>query len=66
VDMVLFSILKSDFIQPPYNERKTSFGPAIWITLGALLASIITLASAWYTSISRNRYPRKWENKEQY
>jgi hypothetical protein len=66
VDLVLFSILKSDFIQPPYNERKTSYGPALWLTMGALVACVITLASASYTSFSHNLYPRKWEHKEQY
>jgi len=66
VDVVLFTILKSDFVQPPYDQRKTSLGPAIWMALVALLSSIVTVASASYTSFSHNRYPRKWENKEEY
>jgi len=66
VDVVLFTILKGQFVQSPYDQRRTSLGPAIWMALGALLSSIITLASASYTSFSHNRYPRKWENKEDY
>lgn len=66
VDVVLFSILKADFVQPPYDERSTSFGPAMWLALVSTLTSIVTVASAAYTSFSHYRYPRKWENQEKY
>lgn len=66
VDMVLFSILKARLVDPPYNDRQTSYGPAIWMTLAAFIASAITLASTAYTTFSHHRYPRKWENEQQY
>jgi len=66
VDMVLFSILKNQLVLAPYNERQTSYGPAIWMTLAALVASIITLISTSYTTFSHHRYPRKWENEQEY
>jgi len=66
VDMVLFSILKNQLVDPPYNDRQTFYGPAIWMTLAALVASIITLISTSYTTFSHHRYPRKWENEQEY
>ena len=66
LDMVLFSILKTQLVDPPYDERRTSYGPAIWMTLAALIASIITFLSTSYTTFSHHRYPRKWENEQEY
>lgn len=66
VDAVLFGVLKSNFVRAPYDSRKTSFGPALWIALAALFTSLTSLASATYTSLSHNRYPRKWVNEKEY
>lgn len=66
VDIVLFSILKTQLVDPPYQERKTAYGPAIWMTLVALVTSIASLASVAYTAFSVNRYPRKWKTEEEF
>lgn len=66
VDMVLFSILKNQLVLPPYNERQTMYGAGMWLTLAALVSSIITLISTSYTTFSHHRYPRKWENEQEY
>ncbi|CAG7847126.1 SubName: Full=Uncharacterized protein {ECO:0000313/EMBL:CCA75069.1} [Serendipita indica DSM 11827] len=66
VDVVLFSILKSQFHDSPYDGRHTSYGPAIWMVLAALIACLVSLASAAFTAVSLNRYPRKWANEQQY
>jgi len=66
VDIILFSILKSEFSDPPYQQRKVTYGPALWMTLAALIASILSLASAAFTAFSTNRYPRKWKIEEEF
>lgn len=66
IDVVLFSILKGRFNDAPYDDRKTTYGPALWMTLVAVIASLVTLASAGVTAFSRSRYPRKWESEQVY
>ncbi|PVG03376.1 hypothetical protein CPB86DRAFT_724129 [Serendipita vermifera] len=66
VDMVLFATLKSQLIEPPYNDRKTWYGPALWITLAALIASAISLISTAVTAFTHNQYPRKWGREQKY
>lgn len=66
IDVVLFSVLKRELVQAPYNDRHTSYGPAIWMTLAALIASLITVASVSFTAFSHGIYPRKWANEEMY
>jgi hypothetical protein len=66
VDMVLFATLKSQLKEPPYDGRKTWYGPALWMTLAALVASLATLISTSVTAFAHNQYPRKWGREQKY
>jgi len=66
VDIVLFSILKKRFLDPPEQERSTSYGPALWITLVAVIIAGLAVYSTSITAFGRSRYPRKWQTEESY
>ena len=67
VDIVLFSILKARFLDPPGSDnRSTSYGSAIWISLVTAIISVIAVLSTFITVFSRARYPRKWESEQCY
>ncbi|KAG8817117.1 hypothetical protein FRC19_011614 [Serendipita sp. 401] len=68
IDIVFFSILKSQFTDAPYERRRTEYGNALWIVLVALLAAVICASSSFWTAfVGRNRYPRrKWANRREY
>ena len=66
VDIVLFSILKARFLDPPEEDRSTSFGPALWITLVAVVVAGVAVYSTAITAFGRSRYPRKWQREETY
>jgi hypothetical protein len=66
VDMVLFSILKARLLDPPEQERSASYGPALWITLVAVVVAGVAVYSTAITTFGRSRYPRKWQKEESY
>ncbi|KAG8765165.1 hypothetical protein FRC15_007169 [Serendipita sp. 397] len=68
IDIVFFSILKSQFTDAPYERRRTEYGNALWIVLVALLAAVVCAGSSFWTAfVGRNRYPRrKWANRREY
>ena len=66
VDIVLFSILKARFLDPPEQDRSTSYGPALWITLVAVVLAGVAVYSTAVTAFGRSRYPRKWQTEETY
>jgi len=66
VDIVLFSILKARFLDPPEQERSTSYGPALWIALVSVVIAGVAVYSTAITAFGRSRYPRKWQREETY
>ena len=66
VDIVLFSILRVRFLDPPEEDRSTSYGPALWITLFAVVITGVAVYSTAITAFGRSRYPRKWQTEETY
>src|SRR5258706_6821992 len=66
VDIVLFSILKARFLYPPEQERSTSYGPALWITLVSVVLAGVAVYSTAITTFGRSVYPRKWQKEESY
>jgi len=66
VDVVLFSILKTRFLDAPEQGRSTSYGPALWITLASVIIAGVAVYSTSITAFGRSRYPRKWQTEETY